>query len=77
MPFEDNGPSLPVAQGLAPLSIYEGEFGSIPKFMEYINAYTESYKQLALDELARQYVRASNERVKHAISLIDWGFYIF
>jgi hypothetical protein len=45
--------------------------------MEYINAYSESYKQLALGELARQSVRASDERVKHAISWIDWGFYIF
>jgi hypothetical protein len=59
------------------LCIYEGEFGTIPRSMSYITGYCEHYANLHLSEKLRNSTRASDEKVRQAISWIDWGFYVF
>ncbi|PHH66131.1 hypothetical protein CDD81_194 [Ophiocordyceps australis] len=75
--LNNNVNSLPVAQGMALMAIYEGEFGSVPTFMDYINSYCAYYEKLHLDHELRCSDRASDERVHQAISWISWGFYVF
>jgi hypothetical protein len=76
LPLEDNGRSLPVAQGLVFLTIYEGEFGSVPNFLNYFSRFADQYHKLRISERLSLASRASDNQVKYALSWIDWGFYV-
>lgn len=58
------------------MSIYDGEFGEPGQFMSYINEYRQHYAALRLSDQFHTSARASDERVRHAVSWIDWGFYV-
>ncbi|PHH83235.1 hypothetical protein CDD82_2846 [Ophiocordyceps australis] len=75
--LNDDAASLPFAQGMALFSMYEGEFGSIPSFMDYMDKYCDYYNNLGLYQQLRRSDRAFDDPVLQAISWISWGFYIF
>jgi hypothetical protein len=80
---EISGPSLCTAQALGLMCGYEGIFGSLLKTMNYLDRYGVVYKQLHLGERLHVHMQSQltpgsrSMRVAHAISWIDWGFYIF
>jgi hypothetical protein len=77
--FEYGRSSLPVAQGLAVMIIYEGCLGELPSTIDFYNRLYESQHSLRLDE--RYHTRLAEagtreDRVSRALSWINWGFYI-
>ncbi|EGU87132.1 hypothetical protein FOPG_16446 [Fusarium oxysporum f. sp. conglutinans race 2 54008] len=79
--LEDTGPSLPVAQGLALLHVYEGVLGSGETALSYHSRMQARYLALRLGEIPRSADAAiagvGQCREAHALSWIAWGFYIW
>lgn len=79
--LEDIGLSLPVAQGLALMYVYEGALGSGEAALSYHSRMQARDLALRLDEIPRSAdaaiagVRQSREA--HALSWIAWGFCIW
>ncbi|KAJ3532496.1 hypothetical protein NM208_g8413 [Fusarium decemcellulare] len=78
---EDTHPSLPVAQGLALMYVYESALGSGETALSYQGLMQERYLALRLDEIPRSTDTAlsgSRQRGEaHALSWIQWGFYVW
>ncbi|KAG7424683.1 Nitrogen assimilation transcription factor nit-4 [Fusarium oxysporum f. sp. raphani] len=79
--LEDTSPSLPVAQGLALMYVYEGALGSGGTALSYHSRMQARYLALRLDEIPRSADAAiagvRQRREAHALSWIAWGFYIW
>ncbi|KAL5610590.1 hypothetical protein FOBRF1_006707 [Fusarium oxysporum] len=78
--LEDTRPSLPVAQGLAFMYVYEGALGSGETALSYHNRMQARYLALRLDEIPRStdvaIAGVRQRREAHALSWIAWGFCI-
>ncbi|KAF4980369.1 hypothetical protein FZEAL_3599 [Fusarium zealandicum] len=79
--FEDFRPFLPVAQGLALMHVYEGALGEGGKATTYHTRMHARYSELQLDDIPRSLDAApagTREcRESHALSWIQWGFYVW
>ncbi|RYC78714.1 hypothetical protein BFJ63_vAg18411, partial [Fusarium oxysporum f. sp. narcissi] len=79
--LEDTSPSLPVAQGLALMYVYEGALGGGGTALSYHSRMQARYLTLRLDSVPRSADAAiagvRQRREAHALSWISWGFYIW
>ncbi|KAH7118129.1 hypothetical protein B0J13DRAFT_590204 [Dactylonectria estremocensis] len=79
--LEDTSPSLPVAQGLALMCVYEGALGSGEAASSYHSRMQARYLTLRLDEIPRSadaaIAGARQRREARALSWIAWGFYVW
>ncbi|KAJ4247770.1 hypothetical protein NW762_012979 [Fusarium torreyae] len=79
--FEDTQPSLPVAQGLALLYVYEAALGDGETALEFHSLMQSRYVALRLDDVQRSTdtaIAGSRQRAEaHALSWIQWGFYVW
>jgi hypothetical protein len=80
--LEDTGHSLPVAQGLALLYIYEGTLGDGAKALNYHARFQAMYFRLFEYQLPpismENFARSSRDiRMERGMAWILWGFYIF
>ncbi|KAF5625723.1 pathway-specific regulatory nit-4 [Fusarium sp. NRRL 52700] len=78
---EDTRPSLPVAQGLALMYVYEGALGNGETALQFHNLMQSRYTALRLDDIYRSTdtaIAGSRQRAEaHALSWIQWGFYVW
>ena len=78
--LEDTSPSLPVAQGLALMYVYEGALGDGETALSYHSRMQARYLALRLDDIPRSTdaaIAGSRQRKEaHALSWISWGFYV-
>ncbi|KAI1035524.1 hypothetical protein LB504_005627 [Fusarium proliferatum] len=78
---EDTMPSLPVAQGLALMYVYEGALGNGETALEFHRLMQSRYMALRLDDIYRSTdtaIAGSRQRAEaHALSWIQWGFYVW
>ena len=74
-------PSLPVAQGLALMYVYEGALGNGETALEFHRLMQSRYMALRLDDIYRSTdtaIAGSRQRAEaHALSWIQWGFYVW
>ncbi|RKK65579.1 hypothetical protein BFJ69_g16157 [Fusarium oxysporum] len=79
--LKDTSPSLPVAQGLALMYVYEGALGGGGTALSYHSRMQARYLTLRLDSVPRSADAAiagvRQRREAHALSWISWGFYIW
>ncbi|KAM0194830.1 hypothetical protein ACHAPA_009089 [Fusarium lateritium] len=79
MQLEDTRPSLPVAQGLALMYVYEGALGDGEAALRLHTLMQARYMALWLDDIHRSTdtaIAGSRQRAEaHALSWIQWGFY--
>ncbi|KAF4999111.1 hypothetical protein FGRMN_2674 [Fusarium graminum] len=77
--LEDTRPSLPVAQGLALMYVYEGALGDGGVALELHSLMQARYMALQLDDIPRSTdtaIAGSRQRAEaYALSWIQWGFY--
>ncbi|XPS79748.1 hypothetical protein M3J09_011720 [Ascochyta lentis] len=79
--LEESRASLPVAQGLAALYVYEGNFGKLSKLLLYGDRFYRAYEKIEWDQWT--YLNAEmtdsmrHVRVQQGLSWIHWGFYIY
>ncbi|KAI7760524.1 hypothetical protein LZL87_009408 [Fusarium oxysporum] len=78
---EDVRPSLPVTQGLALMYVYEGALGDGETALEFHSLMQSRYMALRLDDIYRSTdtaIAGSRQRAEaHALSWIQWGFYVW
>ncbi|KAH7192564.1 uncharacterized protein B0J16DRAFT_62594 [Fusarium flagelliforme] len=79
--LEDTRPSLPVTQGMALMYVYEGALGDGETSLEFHTLMQQRYKALQLDDIQRSTdtaIAGSRQRAEaHALSWIQWGFYVW
>ncbi|KAF4965479.1 hypothetical protein FSARC_6712 [Fusarium sarcochroum] len=79
--LEDTQPSLPVAQGLALVYVYEAALGDGETALELHSLMQSRYAALRLDDVQRSAdmaIAGSRQRAEaHALSWIQWGFYVW
>ncbi|KAF9766187.1 hypothetical protein IL306_001433 [Fusarium sp. DS 682] len=79
--IEDKRPSLPVVQGLALMYVYQGALGDGDTALEFHNLMQSRYMALRLDDIYRSTdtaIAGSRQRAEaHALSWIQWGFYVW
>ncbi|KAJ4118707.1 hypothetical protein NW768_010767 [Fusarium equiseti] len=79
--LEDTRPSLPVAQGMALMYVYEGALGDGELALEFHTLMQQRYMALRLDDIQRSTdtaIAGSRQRAEaHALSWIQWGFYVW
>ncbi|RKL30513.1 hypothetical protein BFJ63_vAg12443 [Fusarium oxysporum f. sp. narcissi] len=78
---EDTRPSLPVTQGLALMHVYESALGDGETALEFHSLMQSRYMALRLDDVYRSTdtaIAGSRQRAEaHALSWIQWGFYVW
>ncbi|EXA42877.1 hypothetical protein FOQG_02902 [Fusarium oxysporum f. sp. raphani 54005] len=78
---EDTRPSLPVTQGLALMYVYESALGDGETALEFHSLMQSRYMALRLDDVYRSTdtaIAGSRQRAEaHALSWIQWGFYVW
>ncbi|KAF5019716.1 hypothetical protein F66182_8259 [Fusarium sp. NRRL 66182] len=79
--LEDTRPSLPVAQGLALMYAYEAALGDGETALEFHSLMQTRYVALRLDDVQRSTdtaIAGLRQRTEaHALSWIQWGFYVW
>ncbi|RGP79070.1 nitrogen assimilation transcription factor nit-4 [Fusarium longipes] len=79
--IEDTRPSLAVAQGLALMYAYESALGDGDTALEFYSLMQQRYMELRLDDIQRSTdtaIAGSRQRAEaHALSWIQWGFYVW
>jgi hypothetical protein len=78
--LEQKIPSLPVAQGLAALYVYEGNLGKLPMLLRYGDYFYRAHEKLEWDTWL-QHGNESTDRhqditIRQGVSRIQWGFYV-
>ncbi|KAM0300145.1 hypothetical protein ACHAPM_006451 [Fusarium culmorum] len=79
--LEGTRPMLPVVQGLALMYVYEGALGDGNTALEFHRLMHQRYMELRLDDIHRSTdtaIAGSRQRAEaHALSWIQWGFYVW
>ncbi|RGP74219.1 nitrogen assimilation transcription factor nit-4 [Fusarium sporotrichioides] len=79
--LEDTRPLLPVVQGLGLMYVYEGALGDGDAALEFHSLMQQRYMELRLDDIQRSTdtaIAGSRQRAEaHALSWIQWGFYVW
>ncbi|KAK4246074.1 hypothetical protein C7999DRAFT_42466 [Corynascus novoguineensis] len=81
LPLEYKTSSIPVAQGLAALMVYEGCLGNLSRTLDYMNRYYETYRNLDRDLFHGKWqaniTGAQKDKISRALSWIHWGLYMY
>ncbi|KAF1354248.1 hypothetical protein EJ07DRAFT_158643 [Lizonia empirigonia] len=79
--IEEKSPSLPVAQGLAALYIYQGNMGKLPKLLRCGDSLYRAYEKLPWHTWLYRGNDSTNSvqkaKVEQGLSWIQWGFYVW
>jgi hypothetical protein len=80
-PLEESRLSLPVAQGLCALYVYEGNFGKLSKLFDYQKRKYKMYESFELDKwtwsVGVPMDHSQAQKVEQGLSFIQWRFYVY